>query len=356
MFKLSQFEKIFWLTIVLFLILYITLSIVAFQNHANAPHEANQTVMGEIFQSDYQKIVQYTTVVEEVEDTTIQKALEENATQASIAYNLQYNIDELDKKIDKHINHAFGVVYAHVDTFLDFHYSVVGEYSELGAMATGEIENYIQKQLFPPQFQRRIARINPLIAQEFTRHTQKHLGFINQTLTQNIDRGVNLALLQRIQSDIQSNITTQQNKITAVVSVGVASTVAKVVASKIAIKAYSKAAIKSSSKLATKGVTTGAAAATGALCGPAVVICAPVLASVAWFGSDAIIVQADEYMHRNALKKEIIASIEHQKEVLKRDYKRIYGRSLHKLSRQIQEAYAKERFKKRIQRKIIDRL
>ncbi|MBN2825813.1 MAG: hypothetical protein JXQ76_10840, partial [Campylobacterales bacterium] len=152
MFKLSRFEKIFWATILLFLILYITIYIIAYQRSQslvdNNRSGQSTTVIKDILKEDYQKMVKYTTVIKEVDDESIKKALEDNQTLAALKYNLDNQQDSLNKIIDIYINHAFGSVYQNVDKFLDFHYSVIGEYSELGAMATGKIEQSIQKRLF----------------------------------------------------------------------------------------------------------------------------------------------------------------------------------------------------------------
>lgn len=356
MFQLSKFEKIFWVTILLFFILYITIYIIAYQKQLSTPREENKTVIKDILKENYQDVVKYTTIIKEIRDDSIQNSLEDNATLAVIQYNLDNNVEELEAKIDAQINHAFGVVYTNIDQFLDFHYSIIGEYSELGAMATGKIEQSIQERLFPPQFQRRIKRLAKTINKEFQRHTHKHLQFMDKVLTKKVDRELNVKVLQHLKSDIEHNIKSQQLKISAIVTISVAAMLTKVIASKIALKASSKMVIKSSAKLATKGATTGAAAASGALCGPAVIICSPLLATVAWFGSDALLLEADEYMHRDAFKKEIIASIDEQKEILKRDYKRLYGRSLRKLSHQMKEQYKQQEIKKKVRVKIIDKI
>jgi preprotein translocase subunit YajC len=356
MFRLSKFEKIFWATILLFLVIYLTIYIVAYQKSKQTMKEHNKTVIKDILKENYEEVVKYTTIIKELPDRSIKEALENNATLAKIHYDLENQTQSLDKIIDTYINGAFGVIYRNIDSFLDFHYSVIGEYTELGAMATGKIEQSIQKRLFPKEFDEQIQGLNRIIAKEFKAHSQKHLAFMDKTLTKDIDTTLNAEVLERLKSDINHHIKTQQVKISAVVTIGIAAMVAKVVASKIAIKAYSKVAIKSSTKMATKGATTGAAAATGALCGPAVVICSPILATAAWFGSDKLLVEADEYLHRDQFKKEIIASIDQQKEVLKADYKRIYLKSLEKLSRQMREAYQEGKVIKKVRVKIIDKI
>jgi len=359
MFKLSQFEKIFWATILLFFTLYITIYIIAYQKSESImgkQEDKNKTIMKDLLKDKYQDVIKYTTVIKEIEDLSMKKALENNTTLAAIEYNLQNNKEELEKKIDAHLNHAFGVIYGNIDNFLDFHYSIVGEYTQLGAMATGKIEQSVQEKLFPPSFTLRIKRLDPLIAKEFQRHTQKHLNFVKSSLTKDVNMELNSDAFKRLNADIEHHVETQKLKISAIVTISIASMVAKVVASKIALKASSKVAIKSSAKLATKGASTGAAAATGALCGPAVVICSPVLATIAWFGSDALLLEADEYLHRDEFKKEIIASIDDQKEILKRDYKRIYGKSLEKLSQTIKAEYQKQEIKKKVRVKIIDKI
>jgi len=361
MFSLSKFEKIFWATILLFLILYITIYMIAYQKNQTLVEEhnisqADQTVMKEILKDNYKEVVKYTTIIKEVPDESIKKSLENNESIAAIDYNLKNQQESIAKIIDTYINQAFGTVYQNVENFLDFHYSIVGEYSELGAMATGKIEESIRKRLFGDEFDQEIKGLNRVVTREFKLHTQKHQEFLNEHLTQDVDLKLNSEILEKLHEDIEHNIKAQQLKIGAVMSIGIAAMVAKVVASKVALKATSKIAIKSSSKLAAKGATSGAAAATGALCGPAMVVCSPILATAAWFGSDALLIGADEYMNRDAFRKEIIEAIEYQKEVLKRDYKKLYGKSLHKLSHQMRQKYHEQPIKKKIRVKIIDKI
>jgi len=360
-FRLSRFEKIFWATILLFLIIYLTIYIIAYQKNQTLIKDHNKsvkskTVMKDILKENYQEVVKYTTIIKEVPDQSIREALEDNETLRSIDYDLQNQSESLEKIIEEYVNGAFGLIYVNIDSFLDFHYSIIGEYTQLGAMATGEIEQSIQEHLFPPAFNRQLEGLNRILAKEFKTHARNHLQFIDKSLTQEVDTKLNSDLLERLKKDIEHNIKTQQIKITAVVSIGIAAMVAKVVASKVALKATSKIAIKSSAKVATKGASAGTAALGGTLCGPAVVICSPLLATAAWFGSDKLLLEADEYLNRDAFKKEIIASIDHQKEVLKADYKRIYIKSLHKLSKEMKEDYRKQPIHKKVRVKIIDKI
>ena len=88
------------------------------------------------------------------------------------------------------------------------------------------------------------------------------------------------------------------------------------------------------------------------MCGPAAIICSPLLAAAAWFGTDAILVTGDEYLHRDEFKQEIIRSINQQKRSLKDGYKKIYGDALSEESSKIIEKYKEAKVKKKIRKRI----
>ncbi len=70
--------------------------------------------------------------------------------------------------------------------------------------------------------------------------------------------------------------------------------------------------------------SAGTAAAGGTVCEPAVVICTPVAAIVAWVATDAAIVSADEYLNRDEFKAKILHDITMQKEELKKQLQNAY--------------------------------
>lgn len=79
------------------------------------------------------------------------------------------------------------------------------------------------------------------------------------------------------------------------------------------LKTGAKLAAKSGAKLALKSSTSLGAGASGALCGPASVVCVPILAITTWFGFDYVISKADEKLNRVEFEAELKIELMAQK-------------------------------------------
>ncbi len=342
--SMSTFEKIFWATIAIFFAVFLVLQVLAFQNRIKLENQqtedkpVSQKILKEIIR-DVEKILP---------DDRIGKNLENNKTISLINQNLNVELRTLYGGIDTQIEKPFEEVYANIDDFLDFHYSVIGEYSELGAAATGEIEQTIQNRLFGSNFQKKINYSIQNIDKEYKTRVAKHLKNIDIYATKGIDQSLNFQALGKLQNDIQQNITIQQSKLGVVLVASIGAKIINVISAKLATKAASKLMAKGAIKIGTKAsaATTGAAA--GTLCGPFVWICSPIAATIAWFGTDAAIIAGDEYLNREEFKKEIIASIDKQKRELKKKIKKSYFSAFEKISKQTQESYKQLPIKRRV--------
>ncbi len=342
--SMSTFEKIFWATIAIFFVVFIILQILAFQNRIKL--ESQQIEEKPVSEKIFKEIIR--DVEKILPDKTIIKNLENNQTLGLINQNLNVELRGLYGGVDTQIEKSFENVYANVDTFLDFHYSVIGEYTELGAAATGEIEQTIQNKLFGSNFQEDIDNALQNINQEYKTRVKNHLKNINLHATNGIDQALNFKTLGKLQNDIQQNITIQQSKLGVVLVAGIGAKVINVISAKLATKAASKLAAKGAIKIGAKASAAGSGAAAGAICGPFVWICSPIAATVAWFGTDAAIIAGDEYLNREEFKKEIIASIDKQKKELREKIKDSYFNAFIKISKETQTNYKQAPIRKKV--------
>ncbi len=342
--SMSTFEKIFWATIAIFFVAFLILQVLAFQNRIKLNHQpvedkpVSEKILKEIIR-DVEKILP---------DDRISKNLENNQTLALINQNLNVELRGLYGGIDTQIEQPFESVYANIDNFLDFHYSVIGEYSELGAAATGEIEKTIQDKLFGSNFQTNIDYAIQNIHKEYKTRVANHLKNIDIHATKGIDQSLNFQALGKLQNDIHQNIIIQQSKLGIVLVASIGAKIVNVISAKLAAKAASKLMAKGAIKIGAKAGAASSGAAAGTLCGPLVWICSPIAATIAWFGTDAAIIAGDEYLHREEFKKEIIASINKQKRELRDKIKDSYFSAFEKISKQTQEIYKHTPIKKRV--------
>ena len=348
--KNSKLEMIFWSTIVVLALIYGALQFLA---SSHIEKDANS-----IDNSNKQTTIvppQFTTIIKEfiVDDDSIKNHLEKNSTLKDIESGLGLSIDSTNATIDERVDQLFEPVYSRVDTFLDFHYSVIGEYTELGLAATGKIEESIRERLFGSQFGKSLSDATLHIESRFISEMERQRELIEGHVTTDIDRELNSDMLEILKRDINSSINIQKGKIATLLGIGVSyKVIVATLSSKIAAKLSSKLAIKGAVKGGSKLGAAGIGAATGAACGPAAIICSPLLAAAAWFGTDAIIVTGDEYLHRDEFKQEIIRSIDEQKRSLKDGYKKIYGDALSEESSKIIEKYRGAKAKKKIRKRV----
>jgi len=332
---MSSFEKIFWFVIAIFASIYIYLE---FQSKNHTPKRTEPILKSVI------KIVD--------DNQTISKNL--TLAAPKLQKELQKGANVISLSIDKNIDLAFKPVYKNIDTFLDFHYSVLGEYVELGASATGKIADSIKKRLFKDRFEKDIKIARENIDNDYTNVLNIYISDLNKSAFKGIQADINQDLFGIVNKEISQRVKEQKIKGATLLSTIIIGKIVTKIASKMAIKAASKSLVKGAGKLATKSAISSEAAAGGAICGPFVFICAPIAATVAWFGTDKVIVEIDEYLNRDKLKKELISMIDSKKKRLKDTLKSKYKNSLIKLDKMIKDSLKNRSVKKRV--KVIKRI
>ncbi len=325
--NMSSFEKLFWIILFLFSIAYVILISMASYNTSLAKNNANQSNISS------QEIIQELEII--VNADRFKENLENNRTVEELKKNLKKNMLTLDKKIDKEINYAFHKVYSNIDPFLDFHYSVIGEYIELGGMAAGTMEKIIEQKLFGSDFSIRMKDSLMVISDEYEIRLSDHFHFISEKATTKVNMNLNSQIITDIKEQIDHNMKLQSGKIAILISAKLAPKLVQIAATKIAAKSSSKIAAKIAIKLGAKSAAATTGAASGALCGPAFWICSPIAAGVLWFGTDAAISSIDEIYNRDEFKQDIMDSLVKQQNDLKRKLKKSYKDSAQKLSEEI---------------------
>ncbi len=242
--------------------------------------------------------------------------------------NLEEKRQKLDLVIDKQIEKSFSVAYDNIDTFLDYHYSVIGEYSELIASATGSIAQDVKENLFGNEFISNMKKSQTLINDTYIENIRAHITEIDKQATKGISRSLNSDILTKLTSDIENRFSAQYIKLGSIIVAGTSIKVVSLVSAKIAAKSGGKLAAKLAAKTTLKTASAGTAAVAGAACGPFVWVCSPVAGLAAWFGTDAIIISGDEYFNRDDFKREIVQMLDKQKIELSTKVKNAYAEKL----------------------------
>ncbi len=247
-------------------------------------------------------------------------------------------IGEMEQRISDHVDAAFRPVYARLPDFLDFHYSVVGEYTELAAALSNRIGSDLERILFAETgFEQHLIEAMTAISSDGESLLGDLLVQMHQKLIDRFDLDeAELGLVSSVGTltleDAGKRFGTGEMMLkgasAAIGGGAVAAALAKTVSTKAATKLGAKAAGKTAIKATGVGGSAAGAAAAGLLCGPAAWICAPVggvaAAVAAWFATDKIIIEVDEYFHRESFELEIRAAIDAERDRLKGQLTALY--------------------------------
>jgi len=339
---MSRFEKLFWLTIVILATIWLWLE---FGSSILSKPKAQKPILTQSLK----------TVIEIIDDNhTIRDNLEKSDIKRVLSENLSLQVENLSQSIDKQIEELFAPIHSRVDSFLDFHYSVIGEYTELGSTATREISKAIQKRIFGDDFGTRLTEKQKTIEKLYRHRLEEYYTKLSAYATDGIDMEINSEILLNISDDISKRVEIQSIKLGSIMGTAVAIKIATTISTKLATKATAKLAVKGVAKATIKASSTGAAAAAGAVCGPLVWICAPVAATVVWFGTDSAIIAGDEYLHRDELKREILTTLDSEKIELKQTIQKHYQERLLTQDKEIKQRLKQTTIKTKVRKTVIE--
>jgi len=323
--NMSKAEKIFWGTIVVLFIVFGIISTIAMnRNQSPIIKSQKEPVSKELIEKLF--------ISDKMQNNLIKN--EDNINQ-----NLKLELQLMNNMVDKEVDNLFYPVEENIDKFLDYHYSVIGEYTELGTMAFGDVNKMIEEKLFGKDFAERVNQSSSYMQKQYRIRINSHLSAVDKYATEGVDKNINNQVFLNLQESIKNNgirLSTQ-----AIVPAGVmlGTKVAAVISAKLAAKATVKGVTKAGSKAATKYAAASTGIAAGTLCGPFVWICSPVAAGILWVATDVVVVSGDEYFTRDELKQKILLSLNENKTRLKNSYKQAYSQSFQKFSTSVKKKY-----------------
>ena len=114
-----------------------------------------------------------------------------------------------------------------------------------------------------------------------------------------------------------------------------AAAVTKTLGTKVTTKLAAKAAGKTAVKAAGIGGSAASGAVAGLLCGPTAWICAPIAGVAAgiaaWFATDKVVIEVDEYLNRDEFEQELRAMIDNMRRQMKSQFISAYQQPLQAL-------------------------
>ncbi|MCQ2878710.1 hypothetical protein JT247_00555 [Helicobacter pylori] len=309
--KQKRYSYIFWGCLIVLFVVYFS---VKFFAYSEPSQEAKADKPKKLFK-----------VVEKILPTDIIKD-NIDSHQAEINAALNSGIEEMNGVINTQIDGFFNIVEYNVDKFLDWHYSIKGDYSDLalfvakktGLSAEDAIANVLQEKLLGKDYKQRLDAITKRLSKTYASLLNQHEKFVSETALKGVDTDLsqNAKILDTLGDEVARKL-----KANFTGTIGATAGV-----SGLAIAA------KLTPKLVAK---IGTAVSGSWTCGSF----APACAIGLWFGSDAAFNYIDECLHRDGFKKEILNNINEVKENLKNSYKQQFNDSFVKISQELQESY-----------------
>ena len=224
--------------------------------------------------------------------------------------------------IEAQIDKAFAPVYEQIPAFLDWHYSIVGQYTELGQAALGALEEAIESRLFG-ELSERIDTATEAVGRVLQDEVRTEIEDWIRRESQTVPPGLTTTYEHMLEVTVADTVErfTVSAAPTALVAVGAGagSTVAVAVLAKaLAKKLMAAAAVKSVGKLgggfwARLGGAAGGAAIGSALGPVGAVVGGVAGGAAAWLAIDGAVVNIDERLHRGDLERELIELVDEHK-------------------------------------------
>ena len=234
-------------------------------------------------------------------------------------------LPETNQAIEEQIEMLFAPVYERIPGFLDWHFSIIGQYKELGYAVLGKLAEETESRLYAG-WTERVATANEAVAAVMNKemrtkiedwiHRESHTVQPGQTKT--YEHLLEMTVKDTVE---RFSISAVPTAVTAT-GVGTGGAVAGAVGAKVVAKNTAALAVKTLGKvsggiLAKSGaVATGAAI--GSFLGPIGTVVGGVAGGVAaWLAIDGAVVNTDEYLHREDLERRITELVDEHKASVK---------------------------------------
>lgn len=220
--------------------------------------------------------------------------------------------NEVKGEIGPLLDEAYAPVYAGIPAYLDFHYSLKGEWLELGEAALGEIGRGLDKYLFP-ELEKRLEAVAEKLGRDFD---AKYFTTLDEAVAKMPGGSAALEpVVTKAIDDAKSRMTKTAGLLVGGALTGIsAKALSKVFAKKLAMKLAAKVAAKAGTKWGAAASGAGTGAAICSWTGPWAAGCAAGGAVITFLGVDLAMVKLDEYVTRDDFARELRDLIDQQKE------------------------------------------
>ncbi len=245
--------------------------------------------------------------------------------QQEISDLLSSSKDKMYSKVDAQIDNLFDPIENNVDKFLDWHYSLKGNYSELalfvakklGLSVEDALFNKLQEKFLGADYKQRLKTMTDNISDAFISLLRQHKKDTEKIATQGVaDIPQVVESLKNIDDKTERDLKLKMGFAAAI------GATAGVGAGKLMKRLVPKLVEKLGTKLGAKFLAKFGIAVGGVL---------------STLGADVALNYIDEWLHRDEFKKEILNNINEMKKNLKENYKISFDNSVTKFSQEFQK-------------------
>ncbi len=245
--------------------------------------------------------------------------------QQEISDLLSSSKDKMYSKVDAQIDNLFDPIENNVDKFLDWHYSLKGNYSELalfvakklGLSVEDALFNKLQEKLLGADYKQRLKTMTDNISDAFISLLRQHKKDTEKIATQGVaDIPQVVESLKNIDDRTERDL---KLKMRFAATIGLTASVG---AGKLMKRLVPKLVEKLGTKLGAKFLAKFGIAVGGVL---------------STLGADVAFNYIDEWLYRDDFKKEILNNINEMKKNLKESYKTGFDNSITKFSQEFQK-------------------
>jgi len=235
--------------------------------------------------------------------------------------------EKVREQIRGRLDEAYAPVYAGIPKYMDFHYSLTGEWLELGSAALGNLGVGLEEHLFV-DFDTRLGAVSEHLALEFD---QRFRAALNEAMAAQLG-GVEAfgPAVTRALRDSQNRMEKTAGTVgVALVGGGSLKLFTTAFAKKLAIKLAAKVGTKTGMKWAAAATGGATAAAACSWSGPGAAACAVVGAAITWAATDVAMIKLDEYLTRDDFERDLRELIDDHKEETQRAMEQMLASKIH---------------------------
>lgn len=278
--------------------------------------------------------------------------LDELSRKAMVAAGVLWQQD-IGQQVDAALDNAFSNLEPAVDAYLDWNFSIPGQYQQLVFMAIAVVEQGLQEDSTESLDQAFAAYMSSKIDEQISPLLSPVLLQTNHALQQQFDSSAQQFFLQHTVQLEQmmasspclrpalSPLSMQELINKSAVGVG---PVLGLLAGRLAVRSGAQVGAKVLTRNASKRVASASVAkvsgkmlqsagtsSLGLSCGALAPVCAPALFVATWLGTDFLINEIDESINRSQMREDLLAALQEEKQRISEHYKQVYGSGVSQL-------------------------